>query len=157
MKKKLVLFDLDYTLFDTYKFKNSQFKDYEAYEEVMDVLSKLSNLVSLGIFSKGETNFQKTKLEKTKMNKFFKENRIHIFDDKDANLINVLKKYKGSKLFLVDDKLSVLYSAKRYMSQIITVWIKRGPYAQAQKSIKDFIPSATIDNLSDLYKIVLSN
>lgn len=155
--KPVILFDIDYTLFNTQEFKESKLQNYNIYAEVMRILNKLKDIASLGIFSKGETQFQKTKLEKTGMKKFFAENNIHIFDDKDANLINVLDKYKDFKLFLVDDKLNILSSAKKYLPQIITIWVKRGPYAQSQEPIEDFSPSVTIDNLSDLYNIVLSN
>jgi hypothetical protein len=155
--KPVVLFDIDYTLFDTRKFKDSQLQDFDIYDETMKILTQLKRVASLGIFSKGEAGFQKAKLEKTGMLKFFEENNIHIFDNKDANLISVLEKYKDSKLFLVDDKLEILCSAKRHMPQVITVWVKRGPYAQIQEPIENFVPSATIDDLSNLYRIVLSN
>lgn len=156
-QKPIVLFDIDYTLFDTRKFKDSKLQDYNIYEEVMGILMQLSGLVNLGIFSKGETEFQKTKLEKTGMMKFFKDNNVHIFDDKDANLINVLEKYKDSKLFLVDDKLGILYSAKKHMPQVFTIWVKRGPFAQVQKPIEGFLPDEQIENLSEIVRIVKSN
>ncbi|MDO8621245.1 MAG: sugar phosphate nucleotidyltransferase [Candidatus Levybacteria bacterium] len=156
-QKSIVLFDIDYTLFDTRKFKDSQLQDYNIYEEVMGILMQLSGLVNLGIFSKGETDFQKTKLEKTGMMQFFKENNVHIFNDKDANLINVLEKYKDSKLFLVDDKLGILYSAKKHMPQVFTIWVKRGPFAKAQKPIEGFSPDEQVENLSEIVRIVRSN
>ncbi len=152
--KPVVLFDIDYTLFDTHKFKNSQLKDYNLYEEVIDVLTQLSDFATLGIFSKGEISFQKIKLQKTGMSKFFKEYNVHIFDDKNANLISVLRRYKGSNLFLVDDKLGVLYSAKSNMPQISTIWAKRGPFAESQKSIPGFKPDAEVENLSEVVRIV---
>ncbi|MBF8249934.1 MAG: hypothetical protein HW400_535 [Candidatus Levybacteria bacterium] len=155
--KPVVLFDIDYTLFKTGEFKDSHLQNYNIYEEVMGILSQLKNIASLGVFSKGEVEFQKTKLRKTGMIKFFQENNIHIFDDKEVNLLDVLEKYKDSKLFFVDDKLGILYSAKKHMPGIITVWVKRGPYAAIQKPIEDFVPSATINNLSNLYDIVSKN
>jgi len=157
-KKSLsvVLFDIDYTLFDTAFFKESGLSQHKIYEEVMQVLDSLNEIAILGIFSKGEVAFQKTKLEKTGMRKFFEENNIHIFDDKDANLISVLEKYKDSKLFLVDDKLGVLCSAKKYMPQVIAIWVKRGPFAQNQKEIAGFTPDAEIKNLSEVVKIIRS-
>ncbi len=154
IQKPIVLFDIDYTLFDTRKFKDSQLQDYNIYEEVMGILMQLSGFANLGIFSKGETEFQKTKLEKTGMMKFFKENNVHIFNDKDANLIKVLEKYKDFKLFLVDDKLGILYSAKKHMPQVFTIWVKRGPFAQVQKPIEGFSPDEQVENLSEVVRIV---
>lgn len=157
-QKPIVLFDIDYTLFDTAYFKESKLLKHKIYNEVIEVLENLSKIAILGIFSKGETEFQKTKLKKTGMMKFFKDNNVHIFDDKDANLINVLKKYKNSnKLFLVDDKLGILYSAKKHMSQVFTIWVKRGPFAQVQKPIGGFSPDEQIENLSEIVRIVQSN
>lgn len=153
-RRLVVLFDIDYTLFDTRKFKESDLQVYNTYEEITNALVRIKDLASLGIFSKGNVEFQKTKLKKTGMISFFKEKDMHIFDDKDVNLINVLDRYKDSKLFLVDDKLSVLATAKKLMPQIIAVWVKRGPYAQIQKPIPGFAPDAEIKNLSEVVRIV---
>lgn len=153
-KKKIVLFDIDYTLFKTDIFKNSDLKNYEIYEEVFLVLNKLSKIADLGIFSKGDLYFQNTKLIKTGVLKFFKEHDIHIFDNKDINLEKVLEKYKDKKFFLVDDKLPVLYNAKLKMPSVFTIWVKRGPFAESQQPIKNFSPDAIIKNLSDLDKII---
>lgn len=155
--KKIVLFDIDYTLFDTAFFKGSGLSEYKIYEEVMQILGSLGKVATLGIFSKGETEFQRTKLKKTEIMKFFKENNIHIFGDKDANLINVLEIYKDSMLFLVDDKLGVLYSAKKHMPEVFTVWVKRGPYAKSQEEIPGFRPDAVIEDLEEVVGIVQQN
>lgn len=156
-RKKFVLFDIDYTLFDTNAFKNSQLKDYKVYDEVLLVLDKLSKIADLGIFSKGEVEFQNTKLKKTYIKKFFQNHHIHIFEDKDVNIKNVLDKYRNHTLFLVDDKLLTLYAAKLYNFSVFTIWVRRGPFAKDQRPIKNFSPNATIYNLSDLNKIIESN
>ncbi|MDO8583046.1 MAG: hypothetical protein Q7R51_00765 [bacterium] len=152
--KPVVLFDIDYTLFDTAFFKESGLSEHKIYDEVLQVLENLSGIVMLGIFSKGESEFQKNKLEKTGMKKFFKDYNIHIFADKDANLISVLDKYKDSKLFLVDDKLGVLYSAKMHIDQVFAIWVKRGPFAKVQEPISGFTPDAEVTNLSDVVGII---
>ena len=154
--KPVVLFDIDYTLFDTAFFKKSGLLKHKIYEEVMQVLDSLNKIGVLGIFSKGEVEFQKNKLEKTGMTKFFEDNNIHIFSDKDANLIDVLGKYKDSELFLVDDKLGVLYSAKKHIDRVFTIWVKRGPFAQNQKPIPGFKPDAEVKDLKEIVSIVNS-
>ncbi len=155
--KPVVLFDIDYTLFDTAFFKQSGLSVHKIYEEVMLVLENLSSYATLGIYSTGVHDFQKTKLEKTGMVKFFNEKDIHIFDDKDANLTRVLGKYKNSKIFLVDDKLTILYSAKNHMEKIYTIWVKRGPFADAQQPIFGFTPDAEVLNLSEIVSIINRN
>ena len=121
------------------------------------VINSLTSFADIGIFSKGDPEFQKIKLEKTGILNLFKQEKMHIFDDKDINLIQVIDLYKNSKLFLVDDKLETLCSAKKHKSDIFTVWVKRGPYAQAQDNIEGFVPNVTIDNLSNLSEIISSN
>ncbi|MDZ4227656.1 MAG: hypothetical protein U1E54_00245, partial [Candidatus Levybacteria bacterium] len=154
--KPMVLFDIDYTLFDTDKFKESQLQSYSIYKEVMEMLTELSGMVDMGIFSTGEIEFQKSKLVKTGMMQFFKEHHIHIFSNKDENLIGVLEKYRNSQVFLIDDKLSVLHLAKKHAQDIFTIWVKRGPYALVQEEISGFKPSFVVENLSEVVRIVKS-
>jgi len=156
LTKSIVLFDIDYTLFDTALFKESGLSRHEIYEEVMQVLDSLSSFTTLGIFSKGEVQFQKTKLEKTGMAKFFKEEHIHIFNDKDINLTKIIDRYKDSQIFFVDDKLEILHSAKKYAKDVFTIWVKRGWYAQNQKGIFGFKPDAEVENLTEVARIVKS-
>lgn len=156
-KKPIVLFDIDDAMFNTATFIQSGRLKYGNYEEVKRVLESLSNFVTLGIFSEGEYAFQKVKLEKTGILKFFKEEDIHIFQGKDNNLIQAINKYKGSRIFLVDDRLTVLASAKKNAQQVSTIWVRRGRYADAQKEIEGFIPDSTILNLKELIGIIESN
>jgi len=157
MNKKFVLFDIDFTLFDTRAFKDSKLTKYSIYKEVISVLENLSEFTELGIISKGESEFQKNKLEKTGMTKFFKEENVYIFEDKEANLTKIIDKYKNYKIFLVDDRLETLHSAKKHLEQVFTIWIKRGWFAENQKPIPDFKSDAEVDNLSEVVKIVQSN
>lgn len=153
-KQKIVLFDIDYTLFDTGIFKETQLTKHNIYEEVLHVLSDLSKKVILGIFSEGEIGFQKNKLKKTGIERFFLKEHIHIVIRKEENLKKILAKYKNNKLFLIDDKLTILYEAKTEFPYVFTIWVKRGEYAQKQKPIKDFVPDAIIGNLREVIPII---
>ncbi len=157
MKKKVVLLDIDYTLFDTDTFKQSSLKDYLLYEEVIPVLERLSKRVELGIFSKGDIDFQHGKLQKTGLRKFFKSKNIHIFLEKEVNLENVLGKYKDFEIFLVDDRLKTLETAKNIMPSIFTIWVKRGPYAESERFLDNFSPDAIVNDFSSLDKIISEN
>jgi len=156
-KKKFVLFDIDFTLFDVQAFKDSKLTKYTIYDEVMQVLEEISKFTELGIISKGESEFQKTKLEKTGMAKFFKEENVHIFEDKEANLTKIIDKYKDHKIFLVDDRLETLYSAKKHVDDVFTIWVKRGWFAENQKPIPSFNSDAEVESLSEVVRIVRSN
>lgn len=153
-REKMVLFDIDYTLFDTDIFKKSNLVTYQLYEEAVSVLYDLHTIAHIGIFSEGEEEFQKAKLVKTKIHEHFPQEHIHIVAKKGETLPDILEKYNGKKLFYVDDRLSILRKAKEIAPDIITVWIKRGPYAINQSETEAYRPDATILSLSEVVAIV---
>jgi FMN phosphatase YigB (HAD superfamily) len=152
--KKIILFDIDYTLFDTAQFKESGLTIYKLYDEVEEALKTLSSIAEIGIFSQGEDAFQREKLRQTLIHEHFKEENIHIFASKDENLGSVLDKYKDREIFLVDDKLEVLKLGKDLSENVYAIWLKRGPFADVQKDIVGFTPDATIINLSEAVAFV---
>lgn len=155
--KKMIFFDIDYTLFDTALFKQSGLQNHKSYEEIPEVLEKLSKIAVLGIYSEGEKSFQKNKLAKTNLEKFFDKKHTHIIAEKTIHSLEDLAAHKDEELFLVDDKLSILNEAKKRIPNLITIWVKRGPYADAANPIEGFIPDKTVDDLYDLVEIVEQN
>lgn len=154
IKSKIVLFDIDYTMFDTDLFKKTQLQEYVVYKEVRKVLSELEKIAQLGIFSEGKKGLQKMKLLRTDIKKYFKKKHIYVSSKKEEQLQSILSKYKNEETFLVDDKLTVLYQAKKLMPFIFTIWVKRGIYAQNQKEIHNFSPDATVGNLRDIIPFI---
>ena len=152
----IILFDIDYTLFNVDLFKESVFKQFEIYGEVEGVLIELSSLARLGIFSEGGYELQKAKLARTNIKKYFRDEHTHIIFSKSNEIKKVLDRYKNKKIFFVDDKLTILHDAKKIMPSIFTIWVKRGKYAQGQAEIKNFKPDATITSLDQIISIVLS-
>jgi len=153
-KKPIVLFDIDYTLFDTEHFKKSLLTKHRIYEEVKDVLEKLSKIALLGIFSEGDLEFQRKKLNKTAINDYFEKDHTHIVLSKLSELRRILKKYENRVIFFIDDKLSILHDAKKMLPRVVTVWVKRGIYAENQKEIPGFKPDAEVKTLKEIVKIV---
>jgi UDP-N-acetylglucosamine diphosphorylase / glucose-1-phosphate thymidylyltransferase / UDP-N-acetylgalactosamine diphosphorylase / glucosamine-1-phosphate N-acetyltransferase / galactosamine-1-phosphate N-acetyltransferase len=153
---KVVLFDIDYTLFNTKVFKESALEDYQLYEEALDVLTQLKNNVILGIFSEGELDFQFTKLQRTDINAHFLDENIHIVKSKDEKLREVLAHYRDNHIIIVDDKLTVLHQAKTLVPNITTIWVKRGMYAENQKQIPGFKADVEVDSLQEIPKIIQS-
>lgn len=153
-KNKVVLFDIDYTLFDTKAFKESELKSFTVYEEVADALGEIGAFAELGIFSEGEEDFQKAKLIETAIDSHFRDTHVHIVKKKNDVFPEVLDQYKKSTLFLVDDRLEVLFKAKKHMPEMYAIWMKRGPFAEDQKPIEGFSPDATIDDLRMILPIV---
>ncbi len=154
--KKIVLFDIDYTLFDTDIFKKTNLRKHKVYNEVHDVLKRLSQTAELGIFSEGETDFQEAKLKKTDIKKYFRKNYIHIATNKSDQIQNILEKYSSVKLFVVDDKLTILCELKKMLPSVFAIWVKRGIYAENQKEIEGFKPDYEVKDLNDIVSIVNS-
>src|SRR3989344_9501397 len=124
-KKPIVLFDIDYTLFDTEHFKKSLLTKHRIYEEVKDVLEKLSKIALLGIFSEGDLEFQRKKLDQTEIVDYFEKDNTHIVLNKLTEIRKVLQKYTDRETFFVDDKLNVLFDAKKIFPKVVTIWVKR--------------------------------
>jgi len=154
--KKVVLIDIDYTLFNTAVFKESDLEKYEVYEEAIDMLVALGEKVVLGIFSEGELDFQMTKLQRTDIYKHFLEENIHIVASKDEKLGEILHIYKNSQIIIVDDKLTVLHAAKLLLPSIKTIWVKRGIYAENQKDISGFAADIILNDLKKIPEIIES-
>ncbi len=154
LNKPVILFDIDYTLFNTAQYKESNQELFSLYKEVYDVLSELSNTTILGIFSEGESEFQNRKLRKTKIDHFFSKEHIHIEHLKSGKIKALGEIYKNTPLYIIDDKLPFLLVMKNTIPQVKTIWIKRGLYAENQNTIPGFTPDAVIDNLSELIPII---
>ena len=157
VEKKIVLFDVDYTLFDTDAFKKSNLTTYTLFEETLDAILALKQFADIGIFSEGETDFQKTKLAKTELAKHFIERHVHIVESKDVMLKEILMQYKDRDIFLVDDKLNILHLAKKLIPTAFTIWVERGPYAESQKPIEGFHPDGIVKNLAEIISIIKNN
>jgi len=155
--KKIVLFDIDYTLFDTDIFKESGLKKHSVYNEVNDVLTKLSRIAILGIFSEGDLEFQENKLLKTGIQKHFDKDYIHIAEKKEEILKKIIQKYINNRVFLVDDKLSILHLAKNISFPLFTIWVKRGMYAINQKEISGFKPDAVVNDLKEIVPLITNS
>jgi FMN phosphatase YigB (HAD superfamily) len=153
--RKIVLFDIDYTVFDMGVFRATDLKTYKVYDEVRQVLEKLKEIADLGIFSQGDVAFQKRKLVETNIEHYFSIEHIHIVADKVAEIKNILESYQGNrKLYFVDDRLPVLHLAKKRYPDITTIWVKRGYYAENQNSIPHFEPDATVSNLREIPPLI---
>lgn len=201
MKNKIVLFDIDHTLFNTVKFvegvyqKNSQNitrKDFyeflngikiglsdfsgsnsienkilqdlwsdaasenNLYDETKEVLSEISKQALLGIYSKGDKKYQETKIQAIKH--FFKEENIHIAEDKYIIFSEIARQYGNYQIFVVDDILEVLFAAKQTNKDVCTILVKRPVYAEAylknQAPIESFSPDLIVNNLSEIIPFI---
>ncbi len=157
MRDKIVLFDIDYTLFDTAFFKKSNLLTHKIYKEVIEVLDSLNKIATLGIFSEGNIDFQRKKLKETNIDKYFEKNNTNIFLNKLDEMTVMMERYANRKVFFVDDKLNILYDLKKSFPEVFTIWLKRGPFAKNLREIPDFTSDAEVENLSEIISIVRQN
>ena len=108
--------------------------------------------IKIGIFSGGESGFQLKKIEQ--IESFFHKDHIHVIKYKHLNVSKIIKKYKDFQVYLVDDVLNILYNAKKIDKSIITIWIKRGRFAEQKKDFADFRPDFDISDLKEIISIV---
>lgn len=144
---RVILFDIDYTVFDTANFKNSSLTSFKLYPEVISTLELLSKKFQLGILSKGEKQFQLKKLRETGILNMFDKDLTFIFEDKTIEFKNVMKRFVNLEVWLVEDKVNMLELAKKANPQLKTIWFKNGPFVDLIRS--DFIPDKAISSFAD--------
>jgi FMN phosphatase YigB (HAD superfamily) len=156
MRDKIVFFDIDYTLFNTDSFKKSGLTQHKNYDEVESILKLVSEEALLGVFSEGDREFQLEKLKKTQIYKYFSPEYIFIVESKVDELKTLLEIKNKSRIFFVDDRLSILSDIKKILPEALVIWVKRGIYAKENK-VLDFLPDYSIDNLETLQDIIKAN
>ncbi len=152
--EKVVLFDIDYTLFNTRVYKDSSLTHFSVYDEVIEVLREVSTMATVGVFSEGELEHQLRKLIATNIKEFIHDDHMHIFTKKLSALADVLINYQGKQLFFIDDKLEVLQAIKQMDPTIYTIWVKRGEYAESVPEIEGFQPDAEVIDLKKVIEII---
>lgn len=153
--RKIVLFDIDNTLFNTVRFKETNLQIFSIYEDVLETLTELSEIADLGIFSEGVLAFQQQKLYKTNIENYFLKEHVHIVPEKIHAIEALVEKYKNhNEVFLIDDKLPILPVVKKHFPSIVAIWIKRGEHAPHQPPIEGFTPDAEIYSLKEVIPLI---
>ncbi|SRR5258706_9377420 len=127
------------------------------YPDVVSTLEvlKKENGIRLGIFSTGDLY---TQLQKIKtLERFFINEDIHIFPNKDIEFPKILSQYSEYDIYLIDDATKVLDEAKRQKKPITTIWIVRDPLLRNHKQNLTFIPEWTIETLDGVLPVISSN
>jgi len=126
---------------------------YKEAHEVIPLIHKKEDYI-LGVFSAGVTLHQHAKIEKLK--EFFNWEYVHVFPiNKKLHLPKVLKKYTDYEIYIVDDLLDVLSTAKNLNPKVTTIWSKRGLHKNDIDLLSTFTPDYTIENLRELLNIIV--
>lgn len=117
------------------------------YKETVELIAKFTEIGEVGVLSQGRTKFQLAKI--ASIHNHFHKKRIHIVENKKAEMVTILNKYSSYSVYYIDDLLTMLEKAKEVRSDITTFWIKQGMFAKKQESI--FKPDVEVTNLTEVY------
>lgn len=120
-------------------FKKNVYKD-------TSLIKDLSRVAVIGIFSKGDYDFQKQKI--SFINDSFDNEDVYIFSNKIEEIKEVLQNYQDYQIYMIDDQAEVLDKAKKLFPNIFAILIDRNNiYSQKRDIIK-------IGTLNDLKSII---
>lgn len=126
------------------------FWNIDLFEENMykdtSVIRDLSKVAKIGIFSKGDSNFQNQKL--TLFQDLLDDYNVHIFPNKKNKISEVLEKYKDFQVYLIDNQNDVLIKAKEILPEVYAILIDRNNSNKAEGGIVKII------SLNDLKSII---
>lgn len=102
-------------------FYNVDLFDKSMYKDT-SIVNFLADSAIIGIFSKGEVDFQKRKI--VFINNVLDKNKIYIFPNKIDEIREVFEKFEEFEVYLVDDDLDVLREVKK-LTKVNPVLIDR--------------------------------
>ena len=149
--KEKYLKEIEQFLFGKDFFKRGFYPDVEV------TVRTLKEMFRLGVFSQGDKKLQGAKINQSGFEDIYDKKLIYIIKPRKLDFLPSLKKlHTKDKVFLVEDKLSILHEVKKQMSSVFGIWVKRGWYAENQKEIPGFKPDAEVENLKEIVSIVNS-
>lgn len=154
---KLIIFDLDDTIFDTTGQLDGSYKNLESIKIFLGMLKILKNLKRrgfiLGLVSTGNKNIQRRKIEILKIESFFDDILFCENSYKKINLFKkIIKKYsiKNTKhVFVVGDRIDreIMFGN---MLDCITIRILHGKWKYLKPKNRNQIPKFTIRSIGEL-------
>lgn len=123
------------------------------YADVREVLESLQREgFRLGIFSSGDTQLQRKKINE--LRHFFSQVDVHIYPLKDIEIPHILSQYNAMQVIVVDDILRVLEEVDRENKDVVKVWINRRKQIYQNGDANHFKPHYTIHTLAEMEDIV---
>lgn len=127
------------------------------YPDVEPLLKKIENKFDLFLLSYGDKNFQREKIEKSDIAKFFKK----VFITSDINKASTFKKIIASaskrglkeKTIFIDDNPAALSAVKEKFPKVITIRMNRGEGRYKKEKSNQNI-DFSVKNLKELEKIL---
>lgn len=121
------------------------------YSDTQPFFKKLKNKFDLFLVSYGNKKFQREKIEKSGITKFFKKVIITSDASKISSLKKILKKHE--KAIFIDDNPEALSAVKEKFPQVITIRMSRGEGRYKKEKNNQNI-DFSIKNLKELEKLL---
>jgi FMN phosphatase YigB (HAD superfamily) len=120
------------------------------FPESLDVIDHVKPWGPAVLLSDGDVVFQPRKVERSGLFSAVDRN-VLIYVHKEQELDDVERRYPSEHYIMVDDKLRLLTSIKKYWGKkVTTVFPKQGHYARDPKELKNPAADDTIERIGDL-------
>ncbi len=129
---------LNKTFWNVDLFEKNLYKD-------SSIIKDLSRVAVIGIFSKGDYDFQKQKI--SFIADLLDGENIYIFSNKIGRIDEVLENYLDYQIYMIDNQMDVLEKAKDLFPNISTVLIDRN---KSSEEDKDIIKIKTLNELKSI-------
>ena len=106
-------------------FNNIKVKDC-LYTKAVEVLTHLKSLGKVYIFTEGDLDFQKAKVNKSGLEKYV--DGVYVFDYKMEKFKYIIDLLNDKITIYIDDKTYNLEQAKEAVPTVKTVWVRQGYY-----------------------------
>src|SRR5579872_4997731 len=120
------------------------------FPSVFAVLKRLREWGPTVILSDGDVVFQPHKVERSGLSAAV-EGHVLIYIHKEQALTDVERRFPAKHYVLIDDKIRILDSVKRFWGdRVTTVFVRQGSYAHDSQMLAAFPPAdLTIDRIGD--------
>lgn len=125
-------FDINLDVLETYLWNIDLFEK-NVYKDTL-VIRDLSDIAIIGIFSKGDSRFQRKKI--SFIDDLIHEENIYIFPNKIGHINEVFSLYSEYDITLIDDQADLLAKVKELFPKTNTILINRNDTSGGESTIK---------------------
>jgi len=113
-------------------FQNIEFQ-HALYPKAYEVLSHLKTLGKVVLFTEGDSVYQKMKVDKSGLAE--RADAVELYEHKLDHLSEIMKKYEGYKVIVIEDRADTLIKIKKQFPEIFAIEVCQGHYATADHKL----------------------
>lgn len=132
-------------------FQNIEFQ-HALYPKAYQVLKHLKTLGKVVLFTEGDKVYQKMKIEKSGLAERVDE--IILYEHKLEHLSEIMKRYEGFTIIVIEDRADTLIKIKQQFPKIIAIEVRQGHYATADHDLHKALDK-TVNSIEELLSLYL--